>query len=78
MIGPFGILRFLCHCCRQSGLELAQRVQILVNQQKRRRKPFLNRLWSNFRIPVHYCILEAASFEERGISIHMQISGQVF
>ena len=33
---------------------------------------------SNYRIPVHYCILEAASFEERGISIHMQISGRVF
>ena len=25
-----------------------------------------------------YCILEAASFEERGRSIHMQISGRVF
>ena len=33
---------------------------------------------SNYRIPVHYCILEAASFEERGISIHMLISGRVF
>ena len=33
---------------------------------------------SNYRIPVHYCILELASFEERGISIHMQISGRVF
>ena len=27
---------------------------------------------------VHYCILEAVCFEERGISIHMQISGRVF
>lgn len=27
---------------------------------------------------VHYCILEAASFEKRGISIHMQISGRAF
>ena len=35
--------------------------------------------WSNYRIPVHYYILEAASFEEGGISIHMQIiSGRVF
>ena len=33
---------------------------------------------SNCRIPVHYCILEAASFEEGGKSIHMQIRGQVF
>ena len=29
-------------------------------------------------MPVHYCILEAVSSEERGISIHMQISGRVF
>ena len=29
---------------------------------------------TNYRIPVHYCILEAAFFEERGISIHMQVS----
>ena len=33
---------------------------------------------TNYRIPVHYCILEAAFFEERGISIHMQVSGRVF
>ena len=26
---------------------------------------------------VHYSILEAVSFEERGISIHMQFSGRV-
>ena len=31
---------------------------------------------SNHRIPVHCCILEAASSEERGISTHMQISGR--
>ena len=36
---------------------------------------------SNYRIPIHYCMYswnEAAAFEERGISIHMQISGRVF
>ena len=27
---------------------------------------------------VHYSILEAVSFEERGISLHMQVSGRVF
>ena len=32
---------------------------------------------NNYRIPVHYCILEGACFEERGISIHMQIGGWV-
>ena len=37
-----------------------------------------NSMRSNHRIPVHYCILEATFFEERGISIHMQISGRVF
>ena len=34
--------------------------------------------WSYYRIPVHYYILEAASFEERDMSIHLQISGRVF
>ena len=33
---------------------------------------------SNYRIPIHYCTPEAASFEERGISIHVQIGGWVF
>ena len=32
---------------------------------------------SNDRIPVQYCILEAAYSEEQGIPIDMQISGRV-
>ena len=37
----------------------------------------LQKRWSTYRIPVHYCILEAASFEEWG-TIHMQIRGRIF
>ena len=33
-------------------------------------------VWSNCRIPVYHCILEGASFEEWGITFHMQISGR--
>ena len=34
--------------------------------------------WSDYRIPVHYCVLEVVSFEEQGISIHMKSSGLYF
>ena len=37
-----------------------------------------NKLQLTQIIPLHYCAIELVSFKEQGISIHMQISGQVF
>ena len=50
--------------------ERSQDMAIRCGQNQEERDNF----WSNYRIPVHYYILEAASFEELGISIHLQLN----
>ena len=67
--------RQTCYICSwDTGLTFLRRLHILSSHPSFTGHSGMNTLQgkqkgSNYRLPVHYCILEAISFSERGISI---------